>query len=243
MTSRLTDEESTAYCTARGHLRGLIEKLKVHLSGAAGDTLPVVDAAQVQADLQEFAQHACSEEGFREIEPYLHASPVHYTRNLVFSCDDFEVMVICWGTSHGSRVHNHASSHCWLSVVNSTVCEQRFVPAVISATNQLQLTMTSEAASPAPTDGQAAPPLLVLVSESTLEAGQVSYINDTQALHRVAAFHTSSTTGGEPKPSLSPHGAVTLHVYSPPIRRVKIFEPSRTYVRTPGFFSINGKKT
>jgi cysteine dioxygenase len=244
-----SSDSSSSYTTASGKLLTLIEQLKALLNGAgaagkAQTTLPAVDTDAVLSLLRSYAEHVSSGDGFAEIRPYLFWSDVHYTRNLVFSCDDFEVIVLCWGVSHGSRVHNHASSHCWLSVLNSTVSEQRFVPAVVSPGTR-QLSLTSEAASPASTDEGASPPMLVLTSEGTLDAGNVSYINDDIALHRVAAFHTSvnAAHAHEVKASLTPFGAVTLHVYAPPIRRVKIYEPGRgVYARTPGFFSIDGKK-
>jgi cysteine dioxygenase len=246
-------EQSNAFGRAHGKLRTLIEQLTPLLAGAGQvpvdvatgrASLPAVDTEAVLGLLRDYAAHVSSGDGFGEIRPYLFWSDVHYTRNLVFSCDDFELIVLCWGVSHGSRVHNHASSHCWLSVLNSTVSEQRFVPAVVSPSTR-QLSLTSEAATPALTDDGAVPPMLVLTSEGTLDAGSVSYINDEIALHRVAAFHTSVTSSHahDAKPSLTPFGAVTLHVYSPPIRRVKIYEPGRgVYVRTPGFFSIDGQK-
>ncbi len=36
------------------------------------------------------------------------------------------------------------------------------------------------------------------------------------------------------------HGAVSLHLYAPPIRRVKLYEPDndRVVQRQPGFFTI-----
>ena len=39
--------------------------------------------------------------------------------------------------------------------------------------------------------------------------------------------------------------AITLHLYSPPIRELTLFEPEKKLVskRRPGFYSIGGKKT
>ncbi len=38
--------------------------------------------------------------------------------------------------------------------------------------------------------------------------------------------------------------AVSLHLYAPPIRRVQLFEPevNRVVERTPGYYSIGGKR-
>lgn len=39
--------------------------------------------------------------------------------------------------------------------------------------------------------------------------------------------------------------AVTLHLYSPPIRELTLYEPEKKLVSTrkPGFYSIGGKRT
>ncbi len=75
-------------------------------------------------------------------------------------------------------------------------------------------------------------PNLNLISQSDIYVGgPVAHINDNTGLHSIGNY-TSSL-------------AVTLHVYSPPIRRVHIFDTTNNsvIVRVPGFFSIDGIKT
>jgi hypothetical protein len=230
----LNEEEQRIYSCINGKLLTLVETLKDHLAHAGTNNsfgLPNVNTQIVHDLILEYAQYA-SNQGAQEILPYLFWSNIHYTRNLIFSCDDFEIMVICWGIGQGSRVHNHGSSHCWLAVINSTISEQRFVPAILTNPNQLTFSTSEDT-----NDDTKSPPFLVLLSEETLNPGNVSYINDSQSLHRIASFQTSSSTS-----TPTPGGAVTLHIYCPPIRRVKIFEPGHVYQRIPGFFSINGHK-
>ena len=80
-----------------------------------------------------------------------------------------------------------------------------------------------------------------------------------------AALRHTPTSVPAPKPNLPPppltnatgrpqvrcpddcpsaEGGITLHLYAPPIRRVKLYEPesNRVVNRTPGFFTIRGKK-
>jgi cysteine dioxygenase len=40
----------------------------------------------------------------------------HYTRNLIYKCDLFEVLAVCWDVGQVSPPHNHAGQKCW------TVC-------------------------------------------------------------------------------------------------------------------------
>jgi hypothetical protein len=93
----------------------------------------------------------------------------------------------------------------------------------------------------------------------------VSYINDSTGRHRVANFHTSFLPrveeatnvggggGGDDDDDddrdkaadrmLAGGGACTLHLYSPPIRSVKVYEPNlaSVYTRVPGFFTTSNQ--
>lgn len=68
---------------------------------------------------------------------------------------------------------------------------------------------------------------------TALQAGEgqhsIGYINDSIALHAVRVPEHCTGTG-----------AVTLHLYSPPIRRVRLYEPDndRIVQRVPGFFTV-----
>jgi predicted metal-dependent enzyme (double-stranded beta helix superfamily) len=50
------------------------------------------------------------------LERYLHFTPTHYTRNLVYRCPLFELMTLCWDVGQQSRIHNHAGQRCWMAV-------------------------------------------------------------------------------------------------------------------------------
>jgi cysteine dioxygenase len=48
------------------------------------------------------------------LAPYLFYAKSHYTRNLIYKCELFEVMAICWEIGHVSRIHNHRDQNCWM---------------------------------------------------------------------------------------------------------------------------------
>src|SRR5262249_7685806 len=48
--------------------------------------------------------------------PFLHWEPTHYTRNLIFKNDVFELIAICWDVGQVSRIHNHQNQNCWMAV-------------------------------------------------------------------------------------------------------------------------------
>jgi cysteine dioxygenase len=65
------------------------------------------------------------------LAPYLYYAHSHYTRNLIFKCDLFEVIAICWESGQMSRIHNHRDQNCWMSapigrlrVQNFRVCDR-----------------------------------------------------------------------------------------------------------------------
>jgi cysteine dioxygenase len=228
-------------------LEVLVRQLKeafgaaTHVPSSGPLLLPPVEPLAIASHLQKYA--ASARERFSEWSKYLHWNDVHYTRNLVYSCDDFELIVLCWGPGHASRIHNHDKSHCWMAVLSGMLTEQLYQPAVIQSDSTLQL--STEAEKPADTSASASCPLLLLLREAVRREGDVAYVNDAMSLHRVANSHVSNRNSQDQPaaPVLTP-GGVTLHLYAPPIRRVKIYEPgeSKVYVRTPGYYSVHGDR-
>lgn len=60
------------------------------------------------------------------LQPYLFYAKSHYTRNLIFKCDLFEVLAICWETGQSSRIHNHRGQNCWMAVPIGKLRVQNF---------------------------------------------------------------------------------------------------------------------
>ena len=60
------------------------------------------------------------------LAPYLFYCRTHYTRNLIFKCDHFEVMAICWEVGQVSRIHNHRGQNCWMAVPIGRLRVQNF---------------------------------------------------------------------------------------------------------------------
>ena len=50
------------------------------------------------------------------LEPYLFFSKNHYTRNLIFKNDLFELLAICWEIGQASPIHNHHGQNCWMAM-------------------------------------------------------------------------------------------------------------------------------
>ena len=60
------------------------------------------------------------------LAPYLYYARSHYTRNLVYKSDLFEVIAICWESGQVSRIHNHRGQNCWMSAPIGRLRVQNF---------------------------------------------------------------------------------------------------------------------
>ncbi|XP_057368544.1 cysteine dioxygenase type 1-like [Daphnia carinata] len=119
-----------------------------------------------------------------------------YTRNLVDEGNGkFNLMLLCWGESHASPIHDHADAHCFMKMLKGTLKEVRFdwpkecdCEATDAACEQLKEK-----------------------SSALLKLDEVCYINDSMGLHRME------------NPS-HVEGAVSLHLYSPPYDTCHMFD-------------------
>ncbi|NP_001083506.1 cysteine dioxygenase type 1 L homeolog [Xenopus laevis] len=86
-----------------------------------------------------------------------------YTRNLVDEGNGkFNLMILCWGEGHGSSIHDHANSHCFLKILQGSLKETLYEwPKKKSNTE------------------------MVKKAEGVLKLNQCAYINDSIGLHRV----------------------------------------------------------
>jgi cysteine dioxygenase len=91
---------------------------------------------------------------------FVHFSPHHYTRNLVFRTMDYELVVKCWLPGQASEIHDHNGQESWMLILEGELTEQRFTLATLS--------------------GKLQP-----VGEARLGTGLLSYIHDNIGLHRV----------------------------------------------------------
>jgi cysteine dioxygenase len=60
------------------------------------------------------------------LAPYLFYAKSHYTRNLIFKSELFEVLAICWEVGQVSRVHNHRGQNCWMTAPIGRLRVQNF---------------------------------------------------------------------------------------------------------------------
>ena len=72
----------------------------------------------------DYLKNHCVDEA--TLKPYLFFSEKHYTRNLIFRNDLFELLAICWDLGQVSPIHNHWGQSCWMAVPIGRLRVQNF---------------------------------------------------------------------------------------------------------------------
>ncbi len=49
-----------------------------------------------------------------------------YSRNLIWRCGDFELLLLCWNKGQASPIHDHAGQQCWMAVLDGELEEVHF---------------------------------------------------------------------------------------------------------------------
>jgi cysteine dioxygenase len=60
------------------------------------------------------------------LEQYFHFSNNHYTRNLIFKNELFELVAVCWEVGQSSQIHNHHNQNCWMAIPLGRLRVQNF---------------------------------------------------------------------------------------------------------------------
>ena len=155
-----------------------------------------------------------------------------YTRNLIATdYSTFTLMLLCWNARQGSPVHDHASSECFMRVVQGRVSETQYdlidAPTIAAAAPSESITSATSILSPSSAASNS--PLQVR-REHTVGAGGVLFINDSIGLHKIDNPFDER--------------AVTLHCYIPPYEACRCYNEQdgaakQSYVH---FYSENGER-
>jgi cysteine dioxygenase len=77
------------------------------------------------------------------LKPYVYYARSHYTRNLIYKCDLFEILSVCWNVGQVSRIHNHKDQNCWMVTPIGRLRVQNFrVESQDPATGECKITPT-----------------------------------------------------------------------------------------------------
>ncbi|XP_060786791.1 cysteine dioxygenase type 1 isoform X1 [Neoarius graeffei] len=116
-----------------------------------------VNVEEVQSIMEAYESKPQEWKKFAKFDQY------RYTRNLVNEGNGkFNLMILCWGEGHGSSIHDHTDSHCFLKLLQGQLKETLFEWP----------------------DGKAHDEM-IQKSQHILRENQCAYINDSIGLHRV----------------------------------------------------------
>jgi cysteine dioxygenase len=139
------------------------------------------------------------------LTPYLLWNREHYTRNLIYRDDFFEVIALCWLPRQRTPIHSHDGQLCWLTVLQGElVCRNyRFI--------------RPESKKPVQSTGHrsksARPVEVELLNSTNFQAdGRVAVVDRRQTTHQIENLEKMSL------------GSVSLHVYSKPIDSCVLFD-------------------
>lgn len=167
-----------------------------------------------------------------EYEPYVHwdeDDPSKYTRNIIHSCEEFEVLLMCWPAGTKSSIHCHDESSCWVSSVEGQVVEVQYqLPKLDRAF------FKQSWKDPTGAVGRCGP--LKVTNVVTLglpDTPMDTYANNEIGIHRIE--------------NRTDQPAITLHVYAPRLRKMKVFrevgDHSIATVAAVSYMSEGGEKT
>lgn len=67
-----------------------------------------------------------------ELDKYHHFGERSYGRNLIYSNQNFEVILMCWRSGQQSVAHDHSDSLCVMKCVGGVLEEQRYIKQAIT---------------------------------------------------------------------------------------------------------------
>jgi cysteine dioxygenase len=155
---------------------------------------------------------------YEALSPYIFWKGSHYTRNLIFRDELFEVLALCWLPGQKTPVHTHNGQLGWMTVVQGEVLthQYRYVRCS-SPENQNVVGMDCIA-------GGHGVELQLLGTNVCGDDGRVTTVDKRQTIHQIENSDSSCS------------GCVSLHIYSKPIDSCVAFD--LTSGRWPPFLAV-----
>lgn len=154
---------------------------------------------------------------------------IPYTRNLIATDNEnYTLLLLCWNQNQDQRspIHNHPGDGCYMRVLSGSIIEQLYnvVPSLPSLP-QTESTVVQDDTSSSTTTTTVT---LECIATHHYTTNQVTFINDTIGYHSIGCgpspppppLHTQSNHTSSPLRSVP--GAISLHLYCPPIRQCQI---------------------
>lgn len=145
-----------------------------------------------------------------ELKPYFFIDEKkNYTRNLIATDNEtFTLLLLCWNPGKYSPIHDHPCNGCWMRVCQGEVNEVRFKKMHDILENEVIVTEGEKEAAVLQQKNTISSQF-VCTMDTVFHEGDQTFINDNIGYHKV----------GNPGEKL----AVSMHLYSPPFDKCKIW--------------------
>lgn len=90
-------------------------------------------------------------------------------------------MILCWGEGHGSAIHDHADSHCFMKMLDGELCEVRYAYPEDSSKSSV-VSGSSSSSGNEEEEVEYSSSELEEVSRSCMYKNDVAYINGKKIL-------------------------------------------------------------
>mmetsp|Transcript_9644 Transcript_9644/g.23857 ORF Transcript_9644/g.23857 Transcript_9644/m.23857 type:complete len:382 (-) Transcript_9644:61-1206(-) len=182
-------------------LTSLVNFLKENVVGSSHDNHNI---ARVKSEMARWFPRR------EEYEKYIYwdeKDPTKYTRNLIFSNEWMDVLLMCWPPHSQSAIHSHDTSSCWVALVEGEVHEVQFSMPKLD-----KKFIDEQMKNPTGAVGRCTKLRVISETKLSVDGCSAAYANDDIGVHRV------ENRTSEP--------AYSLHVYAPSLRKMKIFKES-----------------
>jgi cysteine dioxygenase len=103
-----------------------------------------------------------------EWEVYSSWKENRYTRNCISSCDDYELLLLCWQKEHESPIHNYDFQEGWIKVLSGELIIESY------AVDRDERCATKK-------------------DKLVLKEGETTYLNDSMGFHKVSNASDGNT--------------------------------------------------
>ena len=163
-----------------------------------------------------------------ELQKYCYYdASIPYTRNLIATDDEnFTLLLLCWNRNRNQRspIHNHPGDGCYMRVLSGSIMEHLYhvLPPPTTSHSRNAEGMVQD-------DTNATKVALECIATNHYTTNQVAFINDTIGYHSIGCGAATAdiavptpTNRSSPFDPESAPGAMSLHLYCPPIRQCQI---------------------
>jgi cysteine dioxygenase len=72
----------------------------------------------------------------KDWKDYVKVQDDYYHRDVYYSCDKFDMVIITWGPGQKCPIHNHPVNGCFVKLLRGSITEERYEPFTLKKTKE-----------------------------------------------------------------------------------------------------------